>query len=109
MAVVVADYGWAFIPKYAQLAFPDTCCNPLNPCYGGQFSEDSSGFWAPDLTAPSVDDYRDFFGGGPLQKALTRHMGGSNLGFADGHAKWWPALDIFNKGKDGSLYGPTCG
>jgi len=30
------------------------------------------------------------------QKRYTRHLGGSNLGFADGHAKWWPYESILN-------------
>jgi prepilin-type processing-associated H-X9-DG protein len=26
-----------------------------------------------------------------VQARFTRHLGGSNLGFADGHAAWWSA------------------
>ena len=39
------------------------------------------------------------------QSASTRHLGGSNLGFLDGHAAWLPAQRILNMGRDGDLTG----
>jgi prepilin-type N-terminal cleavage/methylation domain-containing protein/prepilin-type processing-associated H-X9-DG protein len=32
-----------------------------------------------------------FWSDGTWRNKFTRHMGGNNLGFADGHARWWPA------------------
>jgi len=59
-------------------------CSQLSVCYGGdgKFSTDVS--------------YR---------KKFARHMGGSNLGFADGHAKWMDAEAILFGGQDMSHYG----
>jgi len=67
----------------------DTCgnaavaaeCSPLSTCYGGdgKFSTD------------------------PTERAKhARHLGGSNLGFADGHAAWWQAERILFGGSDHS-------
>jgi prepilin-type N-terminal cleavage/methylation domain-containing protein/prepilin-type processing-associated H-X9-DG protein len=38
-------------------------------------------------------------------KQFTRHLGGSNIGFLDGHAQWWPAGRIQNAWVDGDLDG----
>jgi prepilin-type N-terminal cleavage/methylation domain-containing protein/prepilin-type processing-associated H-X9-DG protein len=43
------------------------------------------------------------------RKRYTRHLGGSNLGFADGHAKWYPAeqiLALAPKNEHGGCWGP---
>jgi prepilin-type N-terminal cleavage/methylation domain-containing protein/prepilin-type processing-associated H-X9-DG protein len=43
-----------------------------------------------------------------ILKAHTRHLGGSNLGFLDGHAAWWPATRIVDKMPGAGQYGdPT--
>jgi prepilin-type N-terminal cleavage/methylation domain-containing protein/prepilin-type processing-associated H-X9-DG protein len=39
----------------------------------------------------SVDDVDKFANDPSFRAKYSRHMGGSNYGFADGHAKWWPA------------------
>ena len=36
--------------------------------------------------------------------AFARHMGGSNMGFADGHAKWFPSETILFGGEENSSY-----
>jgi len=41
------------------------------------------------------------------QQASTRHLGGSNLGFLDGHATWLPAQRILTMTRDGELGGIT--
>ena len=58
-------------------------CSPLSLCFGGdgKFTKDVS--------------YR---------KTFSRHMGGSNLGFADGHAAWMDAERILFGGSDHSHY-----
>lgn len=38
----------------------------------------------------------------------TRHLGGSNIGFADGHAKWMPAAEILSKSPRYSRGGWQC-
>jgi len=58
-------------------------CSPLSLCFGGdgKFGWDAS--------------YRQTF---------ARHMGGSNLGFADGHAGWFPSETILFGGWNNSGY-----
>jgi len=66
---------------------PDNCgnaavaatCSPLSVCYGGD------GKFTFDPTE---------------RKKHARHLGGSNLGFADGHAAWMPAETILFGGYD---------
>jgi prepilin-type processing-associated H-X9-DG protein len=52
-------------------------CSPLSMCFGGD------GKFATDVT---------------VRKQHTRHMGGSNLGFADGHAAWMDSETILFNG-----------
>jgi len=72
----------------SSLGFPDcgnpdvaAQCSPLSVCFGGdgKFTKDVS--------------YR---------KTFSRHMGGSNIGFADGHAAWMDAERILFGGSDHS-------
>ena len=58
-------------------------CSPLSLCFGGD------GKFGWDAT------YRQTF---------ARHMGGSNLGFADGHAGWFPSETILFGGWNNSGY-----
>jgi prepilin-type processing-associated H-X9-DG protein len=53
--------------------------------YGGSYSFDSP------------DDFKPY----------TRHLGGTNLAFADGHAQWFPAQTIINKAWNGEFTGDT--
>jgi prepilin-type N-terminal cleavage/methylation domain-containing protein/prepilin-type processing-associated H-X9-DG protein len=39
----------------------------------------------------SPDNYKRFWTDPSYRTRYTRHMGGSNFGFADGHARWWQA------------------
>jgi prepilin-type N-terminal cleavage/methylation domain-containing protein/prepilin-type processing-associated H-X9-DG protein len=38
----------------------------------------------------------EWFGDSSYRSKFTPHLGGSNIGFADGHAKWWPAEAFLN-------------
>jgi len=42
-----------------------------------------------------------------MKQASTRHLGGSNLGFLDGHASWLAAQRILTMAKDKDLDGIT--
>jgi prepilin-type processing-associated H-X9-DG protein len=44
----------------------------------------------------SKDNYDQFWSDPTYRAKFTRHMGGSNLGFADGHAKWFAGEAIRN-------------
>jgi len=93
--------SWAAYPdtcRIDQNAYTPTCgadwancpetvdCGPLQMALGGD------GKMATDPT------YRK-------EHARARHMGGSNLGFLDGHAKWFSAEFILFAGENWSGYG----
>jgi prepilin-type N-terminal cleavage/methylation domain-containing protein/prepilin-type processing-associated H-X9-DG protein len=70
-----------------QYAFPDVCslrcfdaCHPDGPCSDAA----SAGCY---LTFAESKDPNQL-------KAKARHLGGVNLGFADGHAAWWSSLAL---------------
>lgn len=75
-------------------AFPDYC--RVSPC--GATSGCCAADWTncPDTADCGVDINlrREFFTNSATRKAFTRHMGGSNVGFADGHAKFYTAEAI---------------
>ncbi len=94
MFVVIGDCGsHAELWSGNQLAFPDTCmigcvwCNAdwhncpwTTVC--GPGNQEINSEWLTDET---------------ILRAHTRHLGGSNVGFLDGHAAWWPYQRIIEK------------
>jgi len=94
MFVVIGDCGGQ--PELwmgTQLAFPDTCmigcvwCNAdwtncpwTVACAPG--NQEISSEWMADET---------------ILRSHTRHLGGSNIGFLDGHAAWWSYQRIIEK------------
>ena len=95
--VVCADAGAQEEIWMASLvAFPEACrtgCGPY-PASAGCCSAD----WVncSDSQSCGVDwtQKNTFFRDPQLWKPWTRHMGGSNIGFADGHAAWTSAGSI---------------
>jgi prepilin-type N-terminal cleavage/methylation domain-containing protein/prepilin-type processing-associated H-X9-DG protein len=85
-----------------QLAYPDTCrirSVACNASCGGQWENCSQS----QSCSPNIDDPdRWKWGTDPQVRktmAKARHMGGDNLGFADGHAKWMSAEAILFGGQ----------
>jgi prepilin-type N-terminal cleavage/methylation domain-containing protein/prepilin-type processing-associated H-X9-DG protein len=85
--VIASDWGTgvgaAQIPYVEQMAFPDMC---QIACEGGCCGGDCI---IPDC-AGSVKAKTDH----TLLKYGTRHLGGVNLAFLDGHAAWWSSENI---------------
>jgi prepilin-type processing-associated H-X9-DG protein len=107
--VVVGDSGKHVEFWEAQgLAWPDTCTS--NGC-GVGLASSSGPCWDPCAAADwdncatsrvcglSSDAYRSFIMDTNYRKGFARHLGGSNLGFADGHAKWM-AAEAINTGAE---------
>ena len=76
-----------------QIAYPEAC-----RIMWGSIVDDPGNCgadWAncPEVQGCGVDwhDIAKFWGDATARAKFTRHMGGNNLGFADGHAKWWSA------------------
>ena len=59
------------------------------PC-GGNIA-DSECPWSSDCAFASEEDQQRFATDASFRSGFTRHMGGSNIGFLDGHAKWMMA------------------
>lgn len=105
MFVVVGDCGshpelWSG----NQLAFPDTCmigCVWCNANWGGCP-------WTVACSAGNGEINEDWLTDETILRQHTRHLGGSNLGFLDGHAAWWSYQVILQKSPppyDGSELG----
>jgi prepilin-type N-terminal cleavage/methylation domain-containing protein/prepilin-type processing-associated H-X9-DG protein len=96
--IVVAERGVK--PKWwriEQIAYPELC-----RIVWGEIADDPGG----DCSLKDEDDCRadhegicgiyygninKFWNDPSMRKPWARHLGGNNLGFADGHAKWWDA------------------
>jgi prepilin-type N-terminal cleavage/methylation domain-containing protein/prepilin-type processing-associated H-X9-DG protein len=99
--VVTGDAGvrtqWM---KVCDLAYPDIC----KP----EADHDCTADWAncTESQVCGLDAAAQFkFWTDPnYAKQYTRHMGGSNLGFLDGHAKWMPAQAIYADSQGGTYY-----
>jgi prepilin-type N-terminal cleavage/methylation domain-containing protein/prepilin-type processing-associated H-X9-DG protein len=78
--VICGDSVWNDIEYPAAVAFPEAC---------------GIGFCG---TCCEIGcNYPNFWQDSQIRKNYTRHLGGSNLGFADGHAKWFSAEAIINE------------
>jgi prepilin-type N-terminal cleavage/methylation domain-containing protein/prepilin-type processing-associated H-X9-DG protein len=115
---VVADTGtqntWLGI---AQIAYPDICCSE---CAGVVSVVDvwswistgcPDGTWCPDCYAVHAPALAYHEGQGSWKQAATRHLGGSNIGFADGHAAWFSAKRIcaMSDDREFEAVGTVCG
>jgi prepilin-type N-terminal cleavage/methylation domain-containing protein/prepilin-type processing-associated H-X9-DG protein len=95
--VVCADAGAQEEIWMASLvAMPDACrtgCGP-NPASAGCCSADWTN--CSDSQSCGVDwsQKATLFSDPGLQRPWTRHLGGSNIGFADGHASWMASGQI---------------
>jgi prepilin-type N-terminal cleavage/methylation domain-containing protein/prepilin-type processing-associated H-X9-DG protein len=108
--IVFADVptpaDWLSIPR---IAYPDICCAECagmsyyvwsgwpdpNGCPDGSYCAEcvplhANNNWARDPNA---------------QKSATRHLGGSNVGFGDGHAQWFSARALAAASDQGNIEG----
>ena len=105
--LIVAEVG-AGLDSWStfNLAFPDWChvgCATTNPtplqsdgdCLGAM-ADWTNCTWSQDCGMGNPKFGTD----SSLRKTFTRHLGGSNIGFLDGHAKWFPADTILKGGPD---------
>ena len=104
-AAAVADGGaWGFAIAVGITAYPDICTLECGNCAG----------WADWVNCSSVGsciyDYAPIDGSllrdVSARKRYARHLGGTNLGFLDGHAAWMSSEAIiaeFKKGAKGAI------
>ena len=74
------------------IAYPDTCKALFCYCEGEAAcpADWENCAWTQDCGLNAEAQY-DFFTDPSFRNKHTRHLGGSNLGFLDGHAKWMPS------------------
>jgi prepilin-type N-terminal cleavage/methylation domain-containing protein/prepilin-type processing-associated H-X9-DG protein len=93
----------------AMIAFPDVCCAECSGityfAWGGW--PDPNGCPDGSYCAGCANLHMNLnFAKDPsVRKSHTRHMGGSNLGFLDGHAKWMASEAILAAYGEGDLQG----
>jgi prepilin-type N-terminal cleavage/methylation domain-containing protein/prepilin-type processing-associated H-X9-DG protein len=81
--------------RVEKIAYPDVC----RICLPGVLERGCGGDGDPpnDITA---DQIVAFWGDPSWRAKYARHMGGDNIGFADGHANWFPAAAIMAMARD---------
>jgi prepilin-type N-terminal cleavage/methylation domain-containing protein/prepilin-type processing-associated H-X9-DG protein len=93
-----------------RLAYPDICCAEcadVNPTVNGWPNADCpNGDYCPECP-PTHATYRQFHEGDSdgWTKDGSRHLGGNNIGFLDGHAMWFPSKRILAMYEDGDILG----
>jgi len=108
---ICADGGVMFTATTApNLAYPDICCAACSaliaPAVGWPWLDKTCGILDAECGACAelhADKY--WMGDEKAMTAATRHLGGSNIGFLDGHAGWMPARRILSAYKEGDLEG----
>jgi prepilin-type N-terminal cleavage/methylation domain-containing protein/prepilin-type processing-associated H-X9-DG protein len=109
--VAVADAGVIIeqLDRTSWVAYPDTCRidhDLCNETCGGDWSNCS---WSQPCSPLAIDHGGDGKSASDVEirKNLfrSRHLGGSNIGFCDGHAKWMSSEAILFGGENWSGYG----
>ena len=86
--VVCGDSGSNWWISPGLLTYPDICAIECNNCWGWVDWEICT--WAADCGLYNIAENNGALLRNPdLRKPYTRHLGGVNIGFADGHASWW--------------------
>ena len=98
--ICVGDAAGGWLSQGNQLAYPDVfnlsgCGVPDPTCTGGADWTNCTWTQRCGLDIPNMIR---FFKDPVFRKSYARHLGGSNLGFLDGHAKWYPAEEIITRG-----------
>ena len=78
----------------AQMAFPDACYSDCGGSCAGACCGAADGADTSTSVALAWKIDGSWWNDPTTRKPYTRHLGGSNLGFADGHAKWMSAEAI---------------
>jgi prepilin-type N-terminal cleavage/methylation domain-containing protein/prepilin-type processing-associated H-X9-DG protein len=111
--VVVADAGIILeFDRTSWIAYPETCRIDSVACTstGWQCGADwANCSWTVDCGAPKGVVEVSMDAAYRKEHFRTRHLGGSNIGFADGHAAWFPAEAILFGGENWSGWGDDSG
>jgi len=103
--VVIAERGIDnTYDRVEKVAYPEVCRITWGAVVERPDSCGGDGEPPNDITP---DQIYAFWNDPSWRARYTRHLGGTNLGFADGHAQWWNSqalVDAVNR-EDGTIYG----
>ncbi len=108
---IVADSGpWSWVMGLGPTGWPDICAIECGNCSGWvdwESAPTDCGDWlsSPDCYQLYAPNDSSFHTDPSLRKAYTRHLGGINIGYLDGHASWMNSDTWAVKVIDGSLEG----
>ncbi len=110
---IVCDGG--VLPNWlsmGSMSYPDICCAECGGIQGMAWYGDTGcpgGFYCEEECF-NLHAHYEWATNPDKKKASTRHLGGSNLGFADGHAAWMaaPAMIAKSDNKEFEMVGWTC-
>jgi prepilin-type N-terminal cleavage/methylation domain-containing protein/prepilin-type processing-associated H-X9-DG protein len=96
-SVICGDAGvWMDWTSPGLLAYPDICCLECGNCWGWADWEICT--WAADCGLYSIAPNDGWLIKNPTErKYYARHLGGTNVGFLDGHAAWWNSERLIAK------------
>jgi prepilin-type N-terminal cleavage/methylation domain-containing protein/prepilin-type processing-associated H-X9-DG protein len=90
------------------LAFPEICQTMYGgrdrPWWDGGCGADWTNCPGTQTCALDYHEERHFWSDASFRRRYTEHLGGSNVGFMDGHAKWFPADTIIAESPGGAYY-----
>jgi prepilin-type processing-associated H-X9-DG protein len=101
-------YDWLDVGR---IAYANICCPT---CAGAQWGDGCNSDLGPDGRCwgddaegldcfNTIHAHRDWARDPRRKSASTRHLGGSNIAFADGHAAWWSAGALLAAADEGEL------
>ncbi len=105
--VIVADGGWlSGSINPGTLAYPELCLLQCSACDWYWVDWEMCASDAADCGLYNLPPNDGSFLRDPsLRKRYSRHLGGNNLGYLDGHAQWMHAEAALVKIKEGDLEG----
>jgi len=96
--VIVADCGVVdFVGEPTKLAYPEMCCVECSPTWP---PSDATKAADPDYYIPGCAEFHanaEWAADPDRKKMSTRHLGGVNIGYLDGHASWINSTALLNR------------
>ncbi len=110
--LVVTEYGVNTPFNPSLVAYPEICgaeCNGVQACGyvttpGNCCLDNTGGDPDCDAVANSLATY-EFYHNPSIRENYARHLGGVNIGYADGHAKWLKSQQVYTDFVAGKLTG----
>ncbi len=103
--VIVADCGVVdYVGEVTKLAYPEMCCVECSWFLSSEADRAAD----PDTYIPGCVEFHaspEWAADNDRKKMSTRHLGGVNIGYLDGHASWINSTALLNRYLEGDLDG----